>query len=217
MRHSDSLKAIAPALVACLGEIESVSKDASNPAFKRDGKALRYTTLDAVIEASRAVLTKHDLALMQFPGALDSGALTLETVIMHKSGEWVSGDFQIALGKSDPQGVGSALTYARRYAQKAALNIADDDDDANGASRREDDRRDERRDERPKDSQVVAAAKLAIDGCYDTGDLKRWLAANRAELDKIPTADFDKIVDYYNAAKAKAPAPKQDTRQMENA
>src|SRR5688572_33215864 len=70
---------------------------------------------------------------MQFPGALANGALSLETIIMHESGEWVSADFQIAVGKVDPQGVGSALSYARRYAQKAALNMADMDDDGETA------------------------------------------------------------------------------------
>lgn len=128
MRTSESLSQIAPALVDALGEIEGAEKRGNNTHFKS-----QYATLEAVIGASREVLTRHNLALMQFPGALEGGTLSLETVIIHASGEWVSGDFQIALGKVDPQGVGSALTYARRYAQKAALNIPDVDDDAEAA------------------------------------------------------------------------------------
>lgn len=132
MKTSATTKLIFPALVAALHEIESASKDGKSEAFKRNNQPFKYTTLDAVIEASKPVLKTHDLGLMQWPGELQDGKLTLETVIIHKSGEWVSGDFQIALGKVDPQGVGSALTYARRYAQKAALNISDEDDDAEG-------------------------------------------------------------------------------------
>lgn len=136
MRSTESLINIAPDLVQALAEIEGVAKDGANPAFKAGGKPSLYTTLGAVIGASREILAKHNLGLMQFPGALLDGTLTLETVIIHKSGEWVSGDFQIALGKVDPQGVGSALTYARRYAQKSALNIPDADDDAEAATDR---------------------------------------------------------------------------------
>jgi hypothetical protein len=135
MKTSPSIATIAPALVAALAEIDSAEKDGSSDAFKRNGKPFRYTTLDSVIEASKAILTKNGLAIMQWPGELVNGSLSLETVILHTSGEWVAGDFQIAIGKVDPQGVGSALTYARRYAQKAALNISDEDDDAEGHKR----------------------------------------------------------------------------------
>lgn len=132
MRTSETITTIAPALVAAIAKIEGAAKSAKNDHFKS-----RYATLEAVIEASKDVLAEHKLCLLQFPGALTNGALGLETVLMHESGEWVSGDFQIALGKVDPQGVGSALTYARRYAQMAALNIPAVDDDAEGAMQRQ--------------------------------------------------------------------------------
>lgn len=132
MKTSESIATIAPALVAALAKIEGAAKSAKNDHFKS-----RYATLEAVIEASKDVLAEHKLCLLQFPGALTNGALGLETVLMHESGEWVSGDFQIALGKLDPQGVGSALTYARRYAQMAALNIPAVDDDAESAMPRQ--------------------------------------------------------------------------------
>lgn len=132
MKTSESIATIAPALVAALAKIEGAAKSAKNDHFKS-----RYATLEAVIEASKDVLAEHKLCLLQFPGALTNGALGLETVLLHESGEWVSGDFQIALGKLDPQGVGSALTYARRYAQMAALNIPAVDDDAESAMPRQ--------------------------------------------------------------------------------
>lgn len=128
MRTSDSLTKIAPALVAALGEIEGAAKTGNNPHFRS-----RYATLEAVIDASKDTLTRHGLTMIQLPGALVSNVLTLETILLHTSGEYIAGDFGIALGKVDPQGVGSALSYARRYAQMAALNMPAVDDDGESA------------------------------------------------------------------------------------
>ena len=126
MRHSDTLAKIAPALVAALGKIEGAAKKKANPAFK----GTKYADLETVIDGSRDILTEHGLTIIQLPGACVSGVMNLETILMHESGEWISGEMGIALGKTDPQGVGSALTYARRYAQMAALNMPAVDDDA---------------------------------------------------------------------------------------
>jgi hypothetical protein len=128
MKTSDTLTKIAPALVAALSKIEGAAKTATNGGFKT-----KYATLETVIDASRDILSEHGLTLIQLPGACASGVMNLETVFMHESGEWISGEMGIALGKTDPQGVGSALTYARRYAQMAALNMPAVDDDAEHA------------------------------------------------------------------------------------
>ena len=132
MRSSDTLTKISPALVKALSEIGGASKSATNPHFKK-----KYASLEVVIEASKDVLASHGLALMQFPGSFSNGTMTLDTVFLHESGEWLSGDeaFGIATAKSDPQAVGSALTYARRYAQMAALNMPAIDDDGEAATR----------------------------------------------------------------------------------
>lgn len=131
MKTSESITKLAPALVAALAEIEGAAKSSENSHFKS-----KYADLSAVIEASRGVLAKHDLALVQFPGALGEGSLSLETVILHASGEWLSGLSEIYVNKPTPQETGSAITYLRRYAQKAVLNMPDVDDDAEGAMRR---------------------------------------------------------------------------------
>lgn len=130
MRHSESLTKIAPALVLALQEIDGVAKGADNPFFKS-----KYATLENVIDASKPVLGKHGIVLIQFPGAFSGGAMSLETVLFHESGEWITGSeaFGVATGKQDPQAVGSALTYARRYAQMAVLNMPAVDDDGEGA------------------------------------------------------------------------------------
>lgn len=131
MNHSDTLTKIAPALVAALAHIGGAKKGKVNPAFKS-----RYADLESVIAASKEILAENGLTLVQLPGACVGGILNLETIFMHESGEWISGEMGIALGKTDPQGVGSALSYARRYAQMSALNMpAVDDDGERGMGR----------------------------------------------------------------------------------
>lgn len=131
MKSSASIATLAPALVKALAEIGGVAKGKTNPAFKS-----KYATLESVIEASKGILASHGIALMQFPSAFSGGAMSLDTVLLHESGEWLSGEeaFGVATSKSDPQAVGSALTYARRYAQMAVLNMPAVDDDANAAT-----------------------------------------------------------------------------------
>lgn len=133
MQHSSSLTAIAPALVEALSKIGGVHKGKANPAFK----GTKYADLESVINASKATLAEHDISLIQFPGDLINGVQHMETVFLHKSGEFMSAEMGIALGKVDPQGVGSALTYMRRYAQMAALNMPAVDDDGEAAMGRQ--------------------------------------------------------------------------------
>ena len=130
MKSSASIATLAPALVAALAEIGGVSKGKTNPHFKS-----KYATLESVIEASKGILANHGIALMQFPSAFNGGAMSLDTILLHESGEWLSGEeaFGVATGKQDPQAVGSALTYARRYAQMAVLNMPALDDDGEAA------------------------------------------------------------------------------------
>lgn len=129
MKHSDTLGLIAPQLVQALSKIEGAAKTKNNPGFK----GTKYADLETVIAGSREILASHGLTVIQLPGACAAGILNLETILMHESGEWISGEMGIALGKTDPQGVGSALTYARRYAQMAALNMPAVDDDGERA------------------------------------------------------------------------------------
>lgn len=124
MLKSESLKEIATALVAFQSEVKNVKKDATNPYFKS-----KYATLDSIWDEVRPLLAKHGLAVVQLP--TEGG---LETMIMHKSGEFVSSVMSLSPAKNDPQGQGSAITYARRYALGAALGVVTEtDDDANSA------------------------------------------------------------------------------------
>jgi len=128
MRTSESIKALAPALTLALGKLEGAAKNAKNPHFKNT-----YADLSSVVEASRSILAESDLAVMQSPGLVIEGRLQLFTRIIHKSGEWIEGEFHMPLAKSDPQATLATLTYARRGALMAILGIPAVDDDGETA------------------------------------------------------------------------------------
>jgi hypothetical protein len=128
MRTSESIMALAPALTLALGKLEGAAKNAKNPHFKNT-----YADLASVVEASRSILAESDLAVMQSPGLVIEGRLQLFTRIIHKSGEWIEGEFHMPLAKSDPQATLATLTYARRGALMAILGIPAVDDDGETA------------------------------------------------------------------------------------
>jgi hypothetical protein len=116
------------ALVAAIGELQNVAKTAANPYFKS-----KYAPLDAIIEATRPVLAKHGLAVQQNP-VFSDGCAGVQTVIIHKGGHKESSLLLLPLKDQSPQGVGSAITYARRYSLAAVLGIASEDDDDGNVS-----------------------------------------------------------------------------------
>jgi hypothetical protein len=111
------------ALVACIGELENVAKTANNPYFKS-----KYAPLDAIVEYTRPILKKHKLAIKQDPVFRD-GCAGVITSIIHTNGWVTSSELVLPLKDQTPQGVGSAITYARRYALAAVLGLATEDDD----------------------------------------------------------------------------------------
>lgn len=131
MKSSDALDQISPALVAALGELKGVAKDSKNPHFKND-----YASLEAVIDTARPVLASHGLAFMQGLGEFSGNAMTVSTRILHESGQWIESDFQMPVGKADPQGTASASTYARRYSLMGILGLPAVDDDGEAAMQR---------------------------------------------------------------------------------
>jgi ERF superfamily len=116
------------ALVAAQKASEAVLKAASNPAFRS-----RYADLAAVVEAVVPALNRAGVAVIQSP-AFDGEMMTLTTILAHESGGTLTAALSMRPTKADPQGVGSAVTYARRYALLAMTGAAPEDDDGNAAS-----------------------------------------------------------------------------------
>ena len=136
MKTSNSIGAIAPALVAAAAELQPVSKDATNPAFRN-----RYATLDAIMEQVRPVLARHGLAVLQTgtaPETIDGRlvAVGIETMLLHTSGEWIASSVTLPVEKLTAQGAGSAISYGRRYGLSAILGLTAEDDDGQAASAR---------------------------------------------------------------------------------
>lgn len=132
VRRSPSITALASAMVKVQSEIEDPTKN--RQADRGRGGTYRYADLPTVLDSVRPVLVKHGLTVMQFPCELgESPALT--TLLVHCSGDWLETTMRIRPGDSSPQSVGSALTYARRYALLSLCGVAaDDDDDGKAAS-----------------------------------------------------------------------------------
>lgn len=129
MKTSESISKISAALVNAQKAITFAAKDATNPHFRN-----KYADLPAVIEAIKPALNDAGIMFMQTPSPSDAGTLALTTRLVHESGEWIEDTATLPLPKNDPQGYGSAMTYARRYALAAITGLYQDDDDGNAAS-----------------------------------------------------------------------------------
>ena len=124
------MKEIASALVKAQKEFGPALKTSSNPHFRS-----RYADLSACVEAVIDALNNNGIYLMQLNEERENG-ICVQTIFIHESGEQISsGSLFVPAAKHDPQGFGSALTYARRYSLMAACGIAPEDDDANAASK----------------------------------------------------------------------------------
>ena len=126
--QSSEIKDLADALVKAQAEMKHAEKTSVNPYFKA-----KYADLSAVIDAAKPALVKNGLSVTQFSD-FDEQGVFLITQIMHLSGQWIRSYYPINPTKNDPQGLGSAFTYARRYAYSAITGITAEDDDGNAAS-----------------------------------------------------------------------------------
>jgi hypothetical protein len=128
MNKSESIANLADALSKAQAEMEGAKKDMANPFFKS-----KYADLASVWDACREPLGKHGLSVSQMPETRDNQVIVY-TILMHSTGEWLASELAMAPTKNDPQGIGSCITYARRYALSAIVGISPEDDDGNAAS-----------------------------------------------------------------------------------
>lgn len=131
MMQSESIANLAKSLSVVQGKLTYAKKDSANPFFKS-----RYADLESVWDCCRDLLADNGLSVAQFPGTyseLDK-SMSLTTILLHESGEWISQEMSVPVSKIDAQGAGSAITYMRRYALAAVVGIVQADDDGNAAS-----------------------------------------------------------------------------------
>lgn len=129
MLKSESIKDLAAALCKAQAAMTFAKKDAANPFFKS-----KYADLSAVVDAIKKPLSDNGLSYAQATDIDEHGGVIVETALMHSSGQWIESKLRMMPVKADPQGIGSCITYARRYGLQALVGIPADDDDGNAAS-----------------------------------------------------------------------------------
>ncbi len=132
---SPTIGKIATALAKAQGKFERVHKDSKAEVKKKDGTYLysyTYATLADSLAAVSAALAENEIALLQ-PTCCSRGGVSVTTILAHSSGEWMASDLAMPVEETRAQAVGSAITYARRYALQAFIGIAPDDDDGGDA------------------------------------------------------------------------------------
>lgn len=130
MNKSESIKELAAALSKAQSEIKGAIKDAENPFFKNV-----YADLASVWDAIRVPMAANNLAVSQTTSVTENGTV-LVTTLLHSSGEWIEGTYPLYAKDNSPQSLGSAVTYARRYALQAIMGVAPIEDDGEAAEGR---------------------------------------------------------------------------------
>ncbi len=192
MSHSEQINELAKALATAQGQIGGAVKGKENPFFKS-----RYADLPAVMDACRIPLSKNGIAVIQSM-QFDGDASWIETMLAHASGQWVMSRYPLRPTKSDPQSMGSCVSYARRYALMAMVGIVaeDEDDDGHKASDRgtvspysagptKQTNGNGSPDTRLTVGQWKTSAIATIKSLKTHRDLNAWEDANKVELDRL--------------------------------
>jgi hypothetical protein len=131
IEKSLELGELATALAKAQATMEGAKKDAANPFFKS-----RYADLASVWEACREPLSSNNLSVVQTASGDLEGNVHVTTMLLHASGQWIQDTLTMKPKENTPQGIGSTITYARRYALSAMVGVAPEDDDGEAAQGR---------------------------------------------------------------------------------
>jgi hypothetical protein len=131
IQTSESIDKLAPALAKAQAEFKIANKTAKNPFLKNS-----YSNLSDIYQAVRPALAANSIAVLQSSDVIEGNILVTETRLLHSSGQWLQTATSMFVGKTDPQSIGSLLSYSRRYGITQALSIdtGELDDDGNLAS-----------------------------------------------------------------------------------
>ena len=127
--QSTTIGELAKALAKAQGAMTSAKKSAVNPHFKS-----KYADLAEVIDSIRKPLSDNSIALTQLNTTDENGNVSVTTMLMHESGEFIGSTFSAKPQQVTVQGYGSTITYLRRYSAMAIAGLASDDDDGQAAS-----------------------------------------------------------------------------------
>lgn len=191
--RSAEIHELAAALVKAQAAMKGAKKDAQNPHFKNN-----YADLESVWDAIREPLTANGLCVVQMPQTVENG-VEIETILLHSSGQYLIDCLWLPVSKQDAQGIGSAITYGRRYALMSMAGVAPVDDDGNAAAAAAPPNGMQRRAAGPSSNWVNDAQR---DGTLDTTRAKGTLpgkAANGKKTAAEKTRDFiDDAIQFLN-------------------
>lgn len=127
---SEQIDQVSAALVAAQGQLNGATKDSTNPHFRS-----KYADLTSVWDACRSALQSAGLAVAQLPLPANEeyDSIVLRTVLLHASGQFLASEIPLDCDLGKPQSIGSAITYARRYALAAMVGVCPEDDDGEAA------------------------------------------------------------------------------------
>jgi len=182
--HSENINEISAALAKVQGEIKAAQKDGANPHFKS-----KFASLNSHWDACREILSKNGLMVTQLSNVAEDGKNVLVTMLCHSSGQWFKSSMFLKPVKDDPQGMGSCITYARRYMLSAIVGTTadDEDDDGEGASGRNNAK------QKPENQNTLKSTNSA-DKVYIDPNKVHELLKMRAILKQEDKASFDKWV-----------------------
>lgn len=190
------MKEFAKALAKVQAEIGAASKSSDNPFFKS-----KYADLAEVWATWQEIGPKHGFAMLQTTRLTENGAC-LVTTLLHESGDHMSGEYPLMPSKNDPQGMGSAMTYARRYCLAAMVGIVQEDDDGNAASAK-DAVKPPQKPAQTKEltpAERVAAwvetSRKVISAMQTQAQYKEWKEANKGTLAKLESGYPDKYEEF---------------------
>jgi len=197
MPRSEQINELAASLAIAQGAMSVAIKDSTNPHFRS-----KYADLSSVIDAVRPHLSANGICFVQEP-TTEAGMVVVETTLYHKSGQWISSKLSVACKDLSPQPVGSATTYARRYALMAICGIAPaEDDDGEAAHGRTQPQRPAPKPTpppEPKPAPVPTAPKLPdqFDGAGQVKEIKADCGAAVARIGKERAREASAIVARY--------------------
>ena len=191
MKKSETITELSKAFAKTQKEMKQPLKDANNPFFKS-----KYVPLENVVEAITESASKNGLSFTQYPSSDEAGNVTVGTLVMHESGEWIEYDpIKMKPVKNDPQSIGSAITYAKRYALSAIFGItSDQDDDGNEATQAK--KQPAKKTEKQEDPVISAdqayiysreIGEIAEEKGQEDGSVARWF------LQHLNVADYKQI------------------------
>ena len=169
----------AKALCMFQSKASGAAKKATNPHFKA-----KYADLSAVLDAIREPMAEAGLAFTQFAETDDRQSVCITTMIMHETGEYMQSTLCVPVSKGDAQGLGSAITYGKRYALQAMLGVPSEDDDGNAAVQKV-----------TKPAVTPEARQMAISALHEVAKTKGEMAMID-EFKKLPPAIAKSLTDH---------------------